>query len=108
MALNNLDSQIDSKIRELGLSRDFVAALADISRTLLASACRGTGSLGTERSLKVWAILRELETLRNLAQPFPICFDEITVIEDLLDRLRSGQLVRPDAQNGACQGAVQQ
>jgi hypothetical protein len=90
MALNNLDLQIDAKMRELGLSRDIVATLAGISRTLLADACRGTGSLGTERGLKVWQILRELETLKNLASPFPIAFTNVAIIQNLLARLRDG------------------
>ena len=90
MALNNLDQQIDSKMRELGVSRDFVAMEAGISRTLLADACRGTGTLGTERGLKIWGILRDLETLRNLAEPFPIAFNNVAVIQNLLRRLRDG------------------
>ncbi len=90
MALNNLDLQIEAKMRELGLSRDLVATLAGISRTLLADACRGTGSLGTERGLRVWEILRGLETLRNLAQPFPISFSNVAIIQNLLSRLRDG------------------
>jgi hypothetical protein len=90
MAINNLDMQIGSKLRELGVSRDFVAMLAGISRTLLADACRGTGSLGTERGVKVWGILRDLETLKNLAQPFPISFSNVATIQGLLARLRDG------------------
>jgi hypothetical protein len=90
MALNNLDQQIESKMRELGVSRDFVAMQAGISRTLLADACRGTGSLGTERGLKVWRILLDLERLKNLAQPFPISFSNVAIIQNLLTRLRDG------------------
>jgi hypothetical protein len=67
-----------------------VAMQAGISRTLLADACRGTGSLGSERGLKVWGILRDLETLKNLAQPFPISFSNVAIIQNLLTRLRGG------------------
>ncbi len=90
MALNNLDQQIDSKMKQLGVSRDFVAMLAGCSRTLLANACRGIDTLGSERGLKVWGILGELEMLKNLAEPFPISFGNITIIQNLLSRLRDG------------------
>jgi hypothetical protein len=90
MALNNLDQQIEMKMREIGVSRDLVAMLAQISRTVVADACRGTGSLGTERGLKVWGILRDLEKLKNLAQPFPISFANVATIQSLLARLRDG------------------
>jgi hypothetical protein len=90
MALNNLDQQIDLKMREMGLSRDLIAVLAGCSRTLLANACRGIDTLGSERGLKVWGILRDLETLKNLAQPFPISFSNVAIIQNLLSRLRDG------------------
>jgi hypothetical protein len=90
MALNNLDQRIDAKMRELGLSRDLIAVLAGCSRTLLANACRGIDTLGTERGLKVWGILCDLETLKNLALPFPISFSNVATIQALLARLRDG------------------
>jgi hypothetical protein len=97
MALNNLDQQIGLKLRELGVSRDFVAMEAGISRTILADACRGTGSLGSERGLRVWGILRELETLRNLARPFPISFSNVAIVQNLLTRLRDGEFENKQA-----------
>lgn len=83
------EQQFIEKIRALGITVEFLATLTGISPTTLRRVSRSEREFSTEQSIKVLAILRDLERLQKAVAPVPVAFTNPKVIGEILDLRRT-------------------
>jgi hypothetical protein len=88
----SLETQIGNKMKTLGVTADFLAALSRVAPTRFSIALRGIQNFSNEEALHILKVLAELETLVRDAKPFPLALTNPSVIGTLLEKTRERQL----------------
>jgi hypothetical protein len=83
---------IQNKIKAMGMSNDFLAALSGIPPTALSQAFRGVKDFTNEQCVVLTDLLRELKELNEAAAPLPLSFKNAKLIRAVLDQRKSGRL----------------
>jgi hypothetical protein len=90
--LFSLENQITRRMDQLGLTADFLSALAQIPASRLSGAFRGVRPLESQQGLALIALLDKLDRLVAQAGPLPVSFKNPIAIRDLLTALDDGRV----------------
>jgi hypothetical protein len=72
------------RLERIGVSRNFFAEYCGVSAADLSRCFTGVKKLDNQKSLKLDAALRELESLVEFCSPMPLRFDDVDQIRSLV------------------------
>jgi hypothetical protein len=75
----------------LAVSTAALGELSGISRNRLSLYFSGTSQLHNTEILKLEDLFKDLEQIVSAADPFPVSFQDVSRIKDLIQRLRAGE-----------------
>ncbi len=75
----------------LAVSTAALGELSGISRNRLSLYFSGTSQLHNTEILKLEDLFKDLELIVSAADPFPVSFQDVSRIKDLIQRLRAGE-----------------
>ena len=96
MALNNELARMRQGI--IGVSTAALGELSGISRNRLSLYLAGTSQLPNREILILEATFQDLEKLISAADPFPVAFQDVARIKELIHRSRLGEFDRKESQ----------